>query len=128
MHSSYPRERRRDPRRRSLLGAVLRIAPDMSASDCVVRDIHSGGARLLISDTIPLSETFDLTFGRRRETKRARLVWRREGAVGVAFVPSQPAAIIPLDLMRALHAARADRDALRQRVVELQHRLDRAGA
>ncbi len=127
MHSSYPRERRRDPRRRSLLGAVLRIAPDMSASGCVVRDIHSGG-RLLISDTILLSETFDLTFGRRRETKRARLVWRREGAVGVAFVPSQPAAVIPLDLMRALHAARADRDALRRRVAELQHRLDRAGA
>lgn len=100
----------------------------MSATDCVVRDIHSGGARLLISDTIPLTETFDLTIGPRRDTKRARLVWRREGAVGIAFVRSQPAAIVPLDLMRALRAARTDNDALRQRVADLQHRLDRAEA
>lgn len=119
-------ERRHRPRQRSLLGASLRIAPEMSASECVVRDIHSGGARLQISDTIPLTDTFDLTIGPRRDTKRARLVWRREGTVGVAFVQSQPAAIVPLDLMRALRAARTDNAALRQRVADLQDRLDRA--
>lgn len=118
-------ERRSDPRRRSLLGAALRIAPEMSSSECVVRDIGPGGARLLISDTVPLTETFELVIGPRRESRRVRLTWRRAGAVGVSFVRPQPAAVpVPLDLMRALRTTRADNDALRRRVADLERRLD----
>ncbi|NEU14134.1 PilZ domain-containing protein [Methylobacterium sp. BTF04] len=119
-------ERRDATRERSLLGASISTAPNASTTECLVRDIGPGGARIMVSDAVPLPEMFDLTLHARREVRRSRLIWRRSDAVGVAFVQPRPAAVpVPLELMRELRAARAETAALRLRLADLQEKSDR---
>lgn len=118
-------ERRDDTRRRSLFGAFIQTTPEGSVTECVVRDIGAGGARVLLNDAIPLPETFDLCIGERREVRRARLVWRRGDAVGVAFVrPPTFAVPGPRDLLRELQVSKAENAALRFRLADLRRRIE----
>lgn len=110
-------ERRRDPRRRSFLGARIQIGPCEIVTPCVVRDFGPRGAKLVVSEAVPLPDAFPVTIDIRGETRTANLVWRRGDAVGVAFV-SEPAAgvTVPLDLVRELRAVRAENASLRGRL------------
>ncbi|MCJ2079963.1 PilZ domain-containing protein [Methylobacterium sp. J-090] len=112
-----PRERRRDPRQRSLLGASIQVGPGESTTTCLVRNIGPAGAKLALNEAIPLPAAFPVTIDVRRVTRTANVVWRRGDAVGVSFAP-EPAAgtTIPLDLVRALRAIRAENAGLRGRL------------
>lgn len=120
-----PTERRDDHRRRSLLGATIRITSELSTTECIVRDISPRGARLVLSDAVPLPEMFDLRIKARAEDRRVRIVWRRGDALGVTFVQPRAAAIpVPLDLMRELRASRANCDALRLRLAAMERETE----
>lgn len=110
-------ERRRDPRQRSLLGATLQAGPGASLTVCLVRNVGPEGAKLALSETVPLPATFPVTIDVRRETRTAHVVWRRGDAVGVHFAPERPTGVtIPLDLVRELRAVRAENASLRGRL------------
>jgi hypothetical protein len=111
------RERRNGSRSRSLLGADIRIAPDVSDTPCLVRDRGPDGLRLALSDGVPLPEVFDLHIHKTRQSRTVRLIWRGDDCVGVQFVPDPPAAVpIPIGLMRDLRAARSEVESLRARL------------
>ena len=81
-------ERRRAERPRVELKATIEGTAGRPELDAVVRDISDSGARLEGAALSGSPEQFDLTITQASgETKkrRARVVWRTEGAVGVNF-------------------------------------------
>lgn len=81
-------ERRGSKREQVELRATIESVGEQPAFDTVVRNISASGARLEGANLDSTPETFDLTITQdsgQTETRRARLVWRTEGAVGVNF-------------------------------------------
>ncbi len=114
-------ERRREPRRRALLGANLTVPSTAFVTACTVRDITGDGARIVVGETIPLPDTFDLAITQQSTSRQATLIWRSGDRAGVSFVRPRPAAIpIPLGVVRDLRACRAENNALRARVADLE--------
>jgi hypothetical protein len=71
------------------LGRTAWITLDggFAARRCVVVDISSAGARILLDDANPLTGRFRLAFARDARTGRAcRIVWRRGKSAGIKFV------------------------------------------
>ena len=60
------------------------IVPAGVSASCLVADISEGGARVLIRD-IELPEVFVLQFMESGRCRHCRVVWRRNGEMGVAF-------------------------------------------
>ncbi len=113
------RERRRGVRRRSLLGADIRCGLHESETACWVRDSGPDGARIALSDAVPLPEVFELYVHKTRQTRTVRLIWRGSDFVGVRYVPVAPVAQpIPIGVMRDLQNARSE-------IASLQARLAR---
>src|SRR5215203_2348401 len=84
-------EPRSSPRQRSLMGAVLSFHNGRSTLDCLVRNISDSGARLSVSPSVSLLQTLELLIPQKGMTREARLVWRSENEVGVAFALPPPA-------------------------------------
>ncbi len=81
-------ERRTAQRIQVELKATIEGSGGHEALGAIVRDISTGGARLEGANFASAPEQFDLTItteAGKTETRRARLVWRGEGAVGVNF-------------------------------------------
>jgi hypothetical protein len=78
-------EHRRETRQRVFLKGRITFNNGASSIDCLVRDMSSSGARLVLSETTVLPEVFDLYIAQKDRTYRATLRWRREDGVGVVF-------------------------------------------
>ncbi|MCJ2070071.1 PilZ domain-containing protein [Methylobacterium sp. J-030] len=78
-------EHRRETRQRVFLKGRIVFNNGSSSFDCLVRDMSSSGARLVMSDTATLPEAFDLYIPQKDRTYRATLRWRREDGIGVTF-------------------------------------------
>jgi hypothetical protein len=76
----------REPRAKALLIASVSRLDSSHCTPCVVTNISSSGARLKISEAVPLGETFKLSIPQRNMTRTARQVWRRGDQLGVAFM------------------------------------------
>lgn len=85
-------EKRQEPRKRTFLKGRIHFNKGASSMDCLVRDFSEMGARLELSETNTLPETFDLYIPQKEITLRSNLRWRRGDAVGVAFAEVQKAA------------------------------------
>jgi hypothetical protein len=89
-------EKRQETRKRTFLKGRILFNKGASSMDCLVRDLSEAGARLELSETTTLPEVFDLFIPQKDATIRSTLRWRRDGAIGVAFVDAQrPAAPEP---------------------------------
>ena len=77
-------ERRTALRTRTLKSARIVIDPRTSALDCIVRNLSSDGALLLIS-SLAVPDRFDLIFSASRARHACRVAWRGSDRVGVAF-------------------------------------------
>ncbi len=53
---------------------------------CIVHDISARGARLLLPEAADVPETFTLSLDPGEDRWACRVVWRRLGEVGIAFV------------------------------------------
>jgi hypothetical protein len=73
------------------MGASIRFNNDSSSVECLVRNISQSGARLSVSPAVGLPQTFSLLIPQKGLSREARLIWRSETEVGVAFVV--PAAV-----------------------------------
>jgi hypothetical protein len=78
-------EQRKQPRLRVLLKGRIHFNNSSSSIDCLVRDMSSTGARLVLSETATLPAKFDLYIPQKEKTYRATLRWRREDGIGVTF-------------------------------------------
>ncbi|MCJ2065687.1 PilZ domain-containing protein [Methylobacterium sp. J-088] len=90
-------EHRRETRQRVFLKGRIVFNNGSSSLDCLVRDMSSSGARLVMSETTTLPEVFDLYIPQKDRTYRATLRWRREDGIGVTFEDAAraPAAAVP---------------------------------
>jgi len=114
-------ERRKTPRLRSLLSGRVSFNQQRSTLDCLVRNISDDGALLLISDSIALPITFDLTIPQRQRSYPARLRWRDGERIGIVFEIQGPGTveIVPLDLARRLKLAEQNNAQLKTRIRQL---------
>lgn len=81
-------------RRRCYLGARFAFNSGHSSIEAVVRNISPLGARIEADDLSIVPAQFDLlttNFSGGDSRRRARRVWSRHGAMGVAFIAGTPA-------------------------------------
>jgi len=79
-------ERRKFPRERTFLNGQIAFNNKNSTADCFVRNCSGEGAKIALAETMPLPPKFDLLIPSKRESRQARLVWRRGAQAGVTFV------------------------------------------
>lgn len=53
--------------------------------DCTVRDISETGARLMCADPLSVANVFRFLLPAENTIRDARVVWRRDGMVGIEF-------------------------------------------
>jgi PilZ domain len=82
-------ERRNSRRTKSFLRAFVYVSRKRSAPSCLIRDMSEKGARIIFPDTVTLPDVFDLYIPQRDHNIRARVQWRRNDEIGVAFVASE---------------------------------------
>jgi hypothetical protein len=116
-------EPRNSPRQRSLMGASLSFHNGRSTVDCLVRNISESGARLSVSPAVSLPQTIELLIPQKGMTRAARVVWRSESEVGVAFAVtscgSEKAPNHESTLKRRIRELEREVGQLRTRVLEL---------
>jgi len=78
-------ERRKSTRQKSFLRGCIYFNNRRSATDCLIRDISSTGARLIFSDTVSIPDLVELYIPQKEQTLRARVQWRHGDEVGIAF-------------------------------------------
>lgn len=78
-------ERRRVPRRRSLLGARVIFNERQSTMTCRIRDMDENGARLAFDGPPMVPAEFELRVEQRDGRRRARRVWTKAREMGIEF-------------------------------------------
>jgi hypothetical protein len=82
-------ERRNSTRTKSFLRGFVYVSRKRGALSCLVRDLSEKGARIIFSDTVTLPDVFDLYIPQRDQNFRARVQWRRNDEIGLAFTASE---------------------------------------
>ena len=88
-------------------------------SDCVVRNISENGACVEFSNIAKLPEEMSLTIEKRGRSFLARMIWWRDGRVGVAFRIMAGTALPASDLDERLRRSEQKKRALQRRIKEL---------
>lgn len=78
-------ENRKSPRRKVLKDGKIVIMNNWSLIDCCVRNLSDTGARLRCDDALSVPEEFRLLIPSDQWIRDAKVVWRRDGCVGVHF-------------------------------------------
>ncbi len=78
-------ERRRVPRRKTLLGARVIFNERQSTMSCRIRDLDENGARLAFDGPPLVPSEFELRVEQRDEKRRARRVWTKAREMGIEF-------------------------------------------
>lgn len=140
-------EHRRELRQRTFLKGRIIFNNGASSMDCLVRDMSASGARLALSQSAILPDSFDLLIPAKEKTYRSSLCWRRSDGVGIVFAdestgavqrsfnavpaPTATASVLPepapakddsvtiLQLQRRVSELEAENTALRQTLSEL---------
>jgi hypothetical protein len=79
-------DRRTAVRRRALKAGKIVFNDGASVIDCTVRDLSETGARVLVDSPLGVPPRFVLDVS--GTLRPARVVWRKAGALGVAFDPA----------------------------------------
>ena len=80
-------ERRREPRIRSLLGGRMTFNDSQCAVSCTVRNVSETGAMVKLTEMFRMPDEFDLNIPHHDETLRAKIIWRKSDAAGLALSP-----------------------------------------
>ncbi|MBT9288387.1 GGDEF domain-containing response regulator [Prosthecodimorpha staleyi] len=80
------RERRRQPRWRTLKPGKIVFNEFNSTIDCVVRNLSEGGARLKVEGAVALPEFFHLKIADAGALRRVRKCWQYNNEFGVQFL------------------------------------------
>jgi hypothetical protein len=82
-------ERRTSRRTKSFLRGFVYVSRKRGALSCLIRDLSDKGARIIFSDTVTLPDVFDLYIPQRDHNIRARVQWRRNDEIGIAFIAGE---------------------------------------
>ena len=82
-------ERRNSRRSKSFLRGFVYVSRRRGALACLVRDLSDKGARIIFSDQVTLPDMVDLYIPQREQTLRARVSWRRNDEIGLAFIEAE---------------------------------------
>ena len=88
-------ERRNYRRSKSFLHGFVYVSRKRGALACLVRDLSEKGARIIFSDTMTLPDMLELYIPQREQTLRARVTWRRNDEIGLAFFTENERATEP---------------------------------
>jgi PilZ domain len=114
----------REPRSRALLTATLSNHDNSQVSPCIVTSLSARGARIQISETVPLSGELRISIPQRNMTRTVRQVWRKRDWLGVAFLSQDEPAADPADAAK-VRALEAEVAALKAEVRGLKYQLHR---
>jgi hypothetical protein len=78
-------ERRRSKRNRTILSGKIIFNNRTSVLDCVVKNISSSGAKLVLPNTLRVPNEFELYIPKMRCSYDARLIRYDSEAIGVEF-------------------------------------------
>jgi hypothetical protein len=79
--------RKREPRKQLGKPAWITLDGGFAARQCVVRDISTAGAKIVMDEATSLPATLRLAFARDARTgHNCQVVWRRGNCAGVKFV------------------------------------------
>jgi len=78
-------ERRTARRMKSFLRGFVYVDKDRGACSCLIRDMNEQGARIIFSEAITLPSIISLHIPQKDQTLRARVSWRRNDEIGLAF-------------------------------------------
>ena len=78
-------DKRREPRIRTLKTAHIVFNNGGSVIDCVVRNLSSGGALLVLPSVLGVPETFELHIESDGSCHVAHTMWKGNGKIGVEF-------------------------------------------
>jgi hypothetical protein len=109
-------ERRKFQRGRTYLGGRIAYDKPCTTDDCLVRNLSESGAKLVFSGATMIPNEFDLTLRESGETRRVRIVWRKDLHAGVALAGSEAEPALPRETARRIRALESDRDALARRL------------
>lgn len=79
---------RSSSRRRVLKGAHIHLGEGLGTIPCAVKDLSERGCRLQLAQLVALPKAFQLVIDLDGLAFACRAVWRKGGAVGVAFIGS----------------------------------------
>jgi uncharacterized small protein (DUF1192 family) len=82
-------ERRNARRSKSFLQGFVYVSRKRGALACLIRDLSDKGARIIFSDTVTLPDMVELYIPQREQTLRARVQWRRNDEIGLAFIEAE---------------------------------------
>jgi hypothetical protein len=82
-------ERRNSRRAKSFLQGFVYVSRRRGALACLVRDLSEKGARIIFSDTVALPDAVELYIPQRDQTLKARVTWRKNDELGLAFVATE---------------------------------------
>ncbi len=85
MTAAAPAERRHLPRHRVLKGALVAFGNLTRTYECQVRNLTDEGARLMLTSTLGVPTEFHLLIPTDSRMAPARVMWRTEHEIGVAF-------------------------------------------
>lgn len=120
---------RRAERVRTLIGARAIFNNGNSSIDCQIRNLSSTGAKLTVSESVGLPQSFLLEIPSKHKSYRSEIRWRSHNSVGVEFVDSPGDVEGHVALGQSMtqgdtvESLRAENEILKRRVVELVHRL-----
>lgn len=78
-------ERRRSKRTRTILSGKIIFNNRMSVLDCVVKNMSSSGAKLLLPNVLQVPNVFELYIPKMRCSYHARLIRYESEVIGVEF-------------------------------------------
>jgi hypothetical protein len=84
-------ERRNSRRSKSFLRGFVYVSRKRGALACLIRDLSEKGARIVFSDQVTLPDVVELYIPQREQTLRARVHWRRNDEIGLAFLDAERA-------------------------------------
>ncbi|HUN10794.1 MAG TPA: PilZ domain-containing protein [Rhabdaerophilum sp.] len=91
-----PTENRSSTRVRSFLRGEIIHSNGASKTECIVRDLSDGGARIDAPSTVTVPEFFDLHIPLRGVVYRAQIIWRHGLELGLQFAkPKENEATVP---------------------------------
>lgn len=86
---------RASSRNRTLLPARIEFYDGAIKLDCVVKDLSETGARIRVSESVSIPESFRLYLPKTDRWFDAQLKWRRADLIGVAFEGADAKEIAP---------------------------------
>ena len=114
-------ERRKHSRMPSFLGGRVHMRHLNSTMDCLIRNYSDAGGRIVLSHPVVLPQAFDLHVTSRDQLYRARVIWRNDLHVGVAFEAPEIRDVEPISLeqVRRIRRLEAEKTSLKRRIDDL---------